>query len=57
MKTLDKAPKSHPELAISGKLKVHIPLDLYKPVAEIIGYVMRLKRGQKVSYSSLRGRE
>ena len=34
-----------------------IPLDLYKPVAEIIGYVMRLKRGQKVSYSSLRGRE
>lgn len=57
MKTRDKAAKSHQELAFSRKLKVHIPLDLYKPVAEIIGYVMRLKRGQKVSYSSLRGRE
>ena len=33
-----------------------IPLDLYKPVAEIIGYVMRLKRGQRVRYSSMRGR-
>ena len=32
-----------------------IPLDLYKPVAEIIGYVMRLKRGQSARYSSLRG--
>ena len=57
MKTLDKAPKSHQELAFSRKLKVHIPLDLYKPVAEIIGYVMRLKRGQRVRYSSMRGRE
>jgi type III secretion system FlhB-like substrate exporter len=57
MKTLDKAPKSHPELVFSRKLMVHIPLDLYKPVAEIIGYVMRLKRGQRVRYSSMRGRE
>ena len=32
-----------------------IPLDLYKPVAEIIGYVMRLKRGQTARYSSGRG--
>ena len=32
-----------------------IPLDLYKPVAEIIGYVMRLKRGQAARYSSRRG--
>ena len=57
MKTLDKAPKSHPELVFSRKLKVHIPLDLYKPVAEIIGYVMRLKHGRTVRYSSMRGRE
>jgi hypothetical protein len=33
----------------------YIKLDLYKPVAEIIGYVMRLKRGQAARYSSGRG--
>jgi flagellar biosynthetic protein FlhB len=32
-----------------------IPLDLYKPVAEIIGYVMRLKRGQATRYTPSRG--
>lgn len=33
-----------------------IPLDLYKPVAEIIGYVMRLKRGHRGRYRAGQGR-
>lgn len=57
MKIRNVVPKPPYEWSISSNSGNHIPLDLYKPVAEIIGYVMQLKRGQKVSYSSLRGRE
>ena len=57
MKTRNVVPKPRSEWPMSSNSVNHIPLDLYKPVAEIIGYVMRLKRGQRVRYSSMRGRE
>ena len=41
--------------AIYSISRDYIPLDLYKPVAEIIGYVMRLKRGQATRYTPSRG--
>ncbi|MFM8608834.1 MAG: hypothetical protein ACKOBC_12880 [Hyphomicrobiales bacterium] len=57
MKTRNVVSKPLLEWSMSSNSVNHIPLDLYKPVAEIIGYVMRLKRGQRVRYSSMRGRE
>ena len=34
------------------EVEEQIPLDLYKPVAEIIGYVMRLRQRQNIRYSN-----
>jgi len=56
MKTRHVVPSSRSKWAITSNVRDNIPLDLYKPVAEIIGYVLRLKRGQSARYSSLRGR-
>ncbi len=55
MKTRNVVPSSRSKWAITSNVRDNIPLDLYKPVAEIIGYVLRLKRGQAARYSSGRG--
>lgn len=55
MKTRNIVPSPSSQRAITSNVRDNIPLDLYRPVAEIIGYVMRLKRGRSVGYSTSRG--